>query len=350
MSARGRRGMVLAGLLLAASGCDSLRAPLRPLVSAPADFAAYRETRVAETLDGRLAAAEAYIERFPDGAYAAETRAWFKQSEPVFFEARRGSLTGLEGYLRALPHGPHAREALALLRAQQESRESPDEAGRQASATEMRLARASARRVAARDGVAAWVGRFLDPAAWRGRIADAPAELVVPWSLGLPAPACRPAGGVEDGASRRRARISPAASGRRCTKMIELEYPVLVGAVVEPRQITLQIDVDEDVDGRLQAVTLAGPELFLRLEETFTVRALASNDGSRRIDAIVRQVDALRGAFERRVAKGSSLPPECKRHPVAPTILELECGGLSMVVTAGEGASDDVIAIRRQEP
>lgn len=335
--------MVLAGLLVAASGCDSLRAPLRPLVSAPADFAAYRETRVAETLDGRLAAAEAYIERFADGAYALETRAWFKQSEPVFFEARRGSLTGLESYLRALPHGPHAREALALLRAQQESREAPDEAGRQASATEARLARASARRVAARDGVAAWVGRFLDPAAWKGRVADAPAELVVPWSLGLPAPACRPASEVEGSAAKPRARVS----GRRCTKIIELEYPVLVGVVVEPRQITLQIDADEDDDGRLQAVTLAGPELFLRLEETYTVRALASTDGSLRIDAIVRQVDALRGAFERRVAKAPNLPPGCKRHPVAPTVLELACGGLSMTVTAGEGAEDDVVAIRR---
>ncbi len=334
---------VLLAAILAGVGCG----PLRPLVSAPDDYAAYRGTRAGETLDDRVAAAEAYLERFPEGAFAPEVRAWFGRAEPAFFEARRGSAHALGAYLKALPHGPHAREAYALLRVERDAKDSPDEAGRQASATEARLARASARRAAARDAVAAWVGRFLDPAAWSGRVADAPVGLVVPWSLGLPAPVCRPAG--EGGRAEPRARASGAPfapAGRRCTKMVELEYPVLVGAVVEPRQITLQIDVDEDADGRLQAVTLAGPELFLRLEETHTVRAIATGDGPRRIDAIVRQVAALRGEFDRLVGRG----PECKRKPVAPTVLALACSGLSMAVVAGEGPEDDAITVARLPP
>jgi hypothetical protein len=323
---------------LALAGC----AALRPIVAPPDDQAAYRETRVAETIDDRLAAAEAYLERYPEGLHLAEVRAYFERAEPVLFEARRGSAGGLESYLRALPHGPHAREALALLRGLREARDTPDEAGRQASATEARLARAAAKRAAARDAVAAWVGRFLDPAAWRGPLASAPAELVVPWSLGLPAPACREADAGEAASADEGAPAKRPAGARRCTKMVEVEYPVLVGTTVEPRQITLQIDADQDAEGRLVAVTLGGPELFLRLEETHAVRAIDSKDGGRRIDAIARQVEAVRAEFGSRVSKA----PECAHRAVAPTVLALACAGLSVVVHAGEGTEDDSISVR----
>jgi hypothetical protein len=313
------------------TGC----AAARPILTPPDDWAAYRRTRTAPSLDERLAAGEAYLEHFPDGAFRGDVRAWFDRAEPAFFDARRADAKGLEGYLRALPHGPHAREAYALLRVEREGRDSPDEAGRQAAATEARLAMAAAKRAAARDAVAAWGARFLDPAAWSGRVAEAPAALVVPWSLGLPAPSCRSY--AEVGAA-----VPP--GGRRCTKIVEIEYPVLVGAVAEPRQLTLQIDATEDADGRLVAVTLAGPSLFTRLEETYAVRAIAADDGPKRLDAIVRQIDAWRAAFEAHVAKG----PDCKQKPVAPTVLSLACGGFALQVVAGEGAEDDAVTMTRR--
>ena len=77
------RAMVAAATILAAaSGCGC-----GGFVTSPADYTAYRATRVAPTLDARLSAAERYLASYPDGAFVAEVRASFDRAEPVFFAA-----------------------------------------------------------------------------------------------------------------------------------------------------------------------------------------------------------------------------------------------------------------------
>src|SRR5262249_3494945 len=96
------RGAALA-LALSGAGCS--------FFAAPGDYAAYRATRVAPTLEERLAAAQRYLRDRPQGAFQDEVRAAFDHAEGVYYGSKRGSITGLYAYLEALPSGPHHEEA-----------------------------------------------------------------------------------------------------------------------------------------------------------------------------------------------------------------------------------------------
>jgi hypothetical protein len=121
-----------------------------------------------------------------------------------------------------------------------------------------------------------------------------------------------------------------------------MPYTVKVEGTSEPREATLEVAVIEDPSGRPLAVTIGGPDLFLRLEEARAVRALASDDAAARVGGISIAVELAAAAFRARMGAD----PACKRQPVAPAVLDLSCGGLGLVVRAAvEPGGDDVIAI-----
>lgn len=101
------------GLAISAIGCGAVG---KPFVAAPSDFASYRATRVAKSLDEKMAAAARYLEEHPEGDFVSEVSNFFEAGEPLYFEARKGSEAGLSAYLEALPNGPHAAEARERIR------------------------------------------------------------------------------------------------------------------------------------------------------------------------------------------------------------------------------------------
>jgi hypothetical protein len=323
----------VATILLATTGCAK-----SGFLAAPDEYTAYRETRIAPSLDGRIAAAGRYLEGYPEGAFQPEVRAWFDRAEPVFFAGKEGSIGGLKEYARALPGGPHKVLAAKVLGRLEAARDRHDLAS--AADVTADVDHATAERAAVRAELTAWIERFLDVPLWDAPLSRAKPTLIVPWSLSLPSPTCAL---LEPGAKPGEGLAPPPGAARRCAKLLELPYSVVVEGVAEAREAALEITLFQDAEGRPVEARIGGPDLFLRLEETFTIRALPRGEPEPRIAAMARAAELLRGAFFQAVASGA----QCKRPPAAPVFLDLACGGLHAsarsAVVEGE---DDLILIR----
>jgi hypothetical protein len=286
---------------------------------------------VAPTVEARLAAAARYLERFPKGEFEPEVRAYYERAEPVFFAAKSRSIPGLETYLRVLPKGPHGEQALSDLGRLRQARDDREELR---SVTELgaRLSLLASQRARVRGEIDAWVRRFLHRDTWDRPLVNAPDELVVAFRLSLPEPVCGP---PEEG--------EPPAHARRCSKILELPYTVTSDSGPEELQATIEIALAQDASGRPVEVTIGGPDLFLRLEETFTARALAQSDKAARLSGASRAVEIARRHFQDRVSDD----PACKKPPPAQALLLLECKGLRLIVRPGLEGEDDTIKITK---
>ncbi|WP_437971898.1 hypothetical protein WMF04_22545 [Sorangium sp. So ce260] len=329
--ARAARVLSCAALVAALSGCASRPA----LLASYDDYAAYRATRVSRTLEGRLAAASDYLERHPEGAFAAEVRAYLARAEPIYYAAKRGTAAGLAAYLATLPRGAFREEATSRLRALVRDRSAGDLLSRAAQETESLLSRQRAERARIREELVAWLHRFLRREAWGRPLAEAPAEVIVPFSLTLPAPRCAPAD----------ERAPPGAAV--CAKRIALPFVVNAGGESAPRQADIEVAVLQDAAGRPIEVAIRGPDLFTRLEEARSAREIAQDDPEGRIGGIALAVELSRGAFAARV----SSDPSCSRQAEAPVVLHLECEGARLVASAAsEAGEDDVVTIAVAPP
>jgi hypothetical protein len=300
------RALGLLALAWVSAGCSAAR------LTAPVDdYAAYRATRTRPRQGDRLAAAVRYLERYPKGAFAAEVHAALEQQEPAFFLAKRGSIAGLEAYLSALPSGAHAAEATKELSWQRETAAHRDAMGTRAAAVEARFARAAAERERARSTVTRWLALAADPRLYDEPLGQAPAELIVAWTLSLPRPRCTMA---DDGS-------------RHCVKVLELPYALPIEGRLEPRELTLEIRLVQDPSGRPTGVTLSGPGLFNRLEEARRVATIDDDASSARIDAVARAAELARHTIERHGAK-----PECLEPATPPIVLDGDCGALHVQV------------------
>lgn len=330
------RAMVAAAtILVAATGCGGAG-----FVTSPADYTAYRATRVAPTLEARLSAADRYLAGYPEGAFVPEVRAAVARAEPVFFAAKEGTIAGLQSYLRALPGGPHHKQAEKQLGRLEATRDRRDLAV--ADDVTAAVDRATADRAAVRAELSTWIGLFLDASLWDAPLSRARAALIVPWSLSLPAPSCA---ALEPGAKAREGEglPPPPSAVRRCAKLLELPYSVVVEGSSEAREATLEITVFQDAEGRPLEARIGGPDFFLRLEETFTIRALPRGEPEPRIAAMARAAEMVRHALTGAVPPGS----QCKRPPAAPVFLDLACAGLHVSArTAVAEGEDDLILIR----
>ncbi len=330
------RAIVAAATILAATtGCAG-----SGFLTAPDDYSAYRTTRVAPTLEDRLSAADHYLTSYPEGAFRPEVRAYFDRAEPVFFAAKEGNIAGLHDYTRTLPTGPHRALAAKELGRLEAARDRHDLAS--AEDVTAGVDRATAERAAVSSELTTWIGLFLDVPLWDAPLSHAKKELIVPWSLALPSPTCA---ALDQGTKAGEGLAPPRGATRRCAKLRELPYAVVVDGVSEPREVTLEITVFQDAEGRPIEARIGGPDLFLRLEETFTIRALPRGEPEPKIAAMARTAELLRAAFFQAVPPGG----QCKRPPAAPIFLDLACAGLhaSARAAVAEG-EDDLILIRAE--
>jgi hypothetical protein len=308
--------------LLLASGCSA-----QGFIASPSDYAGYRATRVSPTFELRLAAAQRYLAEHADGRYRDEVRAFFDPAEELFFSARKDTRLGLEGYLAALPKGPHEEQAKRRIsEIDAASRSRTAELDRTVAEVEARTSGPrAAERARVRAEVQDWLTRLLDRGTWAGPIAAARPALVVPFSLSLPAPRC--------------ALVDPpeGAVARRCTKLTGLPYSVQVERGLEAREATVEITVIQDPRGVPIEATVSGPDLFVRLEETYRVKPVVTGDAEQRAAATARAVEMVRAAFSQAV----SAAPSCARKIKAPTVLELGCDGVLVSVRAGAAPGDD---------
>lgn len=297
---------------------------------APAgDYSAYRATRTGKTLEDRLGAADRYLHDRPHGFFHDEVEAAYRPVEAAYWSKSQGSRAGLEAYLATLPRGPHQAEAESALRGLV-TREKVDreEIHREVADVEARVSGPGAEeRARVRRELIAWLNRFLDPETFKVPFSRARSDLVVAFTLSLPSPRCRlvdpPVGEVE----------------RECKKLLDLSYPVLVKEAPEPRSALLEITILEDARGVPLEVTLAGPDFFLRLEETFRIAPLGPDE---RPAALARGVKLVEEAF----ARGVSADPSCRQRLGPAEALHRSCNGRSVVVRpAGAPGEDDRIVI-----
>ncbi|MDI1444774.1 hypothetical protein [Polyangium sp. 6x1] len=321
------RWIVLAAALVAlASGC----AALRPVTTSAGEYSAFRKTHVSPTLEGRIVASARYLAQYPDGAFATEVRAFYAMAEPLYFEEHRDTAAGLHVYLAALPRGPHAAEARQKL--ERIAEKGPSAEGgfdRTVVGTNDRLARIAGLRGAAREQITSSLRAWIDPDAFARPLSEAKADLLVPWSLSLPWPRCS---------------WNDEARGEemRCAKLFELPYEVTKGEGTEERQATVEVVVVEDARGRPRRVTIGGPDLFVRLEETVSGRAIDHGDPSGRAAGVSRATELVRREFSARISDD----PACRKRTRAPRVLELACGGVRVVVEAAlDSTEDDRIVI-----
>jgi hypothetical protein len=322
------RAHVLAlGLFAAASaGCTAGKV----FVASAGDYADYRATRVSPTFEGRVGAAARYLERRPRGAYADEVRAYFDRAELLFYESSAKNAEGLESYLDVLPKGPHAAEARDALAFFGERAAKPDELLVAAAATRRRLEANARGRAHAREELSSWLERVMAKGVYTAPLGDAPKELLVPYTLSLPAPRC--------------ATFDPPKAGiaRRCDKTLDLPYVIPVKRKWEDRELVFSVTLEMDAHDVPVRAAVSGPDLFARLEETWRKDAVDRDDLSSRIDAVERAVDVVGGAFEAQV----SVAPDCQREVAAPDVVHLACAGIDVVATLGGGDDgDDVVVV-----
>lgn len=305
------------------------------------EYGLYRRARAAPRLEDRLAAAQEYLTKYPGGAHTQDLRTFFSRAEPVYFRGTMGSIGGLEAYLRTLPHGPNADEAirrLGYLRARRDAESADlDAAAGTALATSHALTREADRRRGVRSRVAQWLAAFLDPRAFALPLAEAPAELIVPWSLSLPWPRCARPGSSPD------APKGPADAATRCVKLLELDYRVTEEGDAQERQALLEIAVWQDRAGRLIEVSIGGPDLFLRLDETVTARGASTDDPEARLRGAELAVEMANAAFfTHRVTAAAA----CRKKADS-EVLVLDCNGVELRVLAGAfDGEDDRFVVR----
>jgi hypothetical protein len=322
---------VLAALALAATSATSGCAG-SGLWSSAGDWSAYRATRVAPTFELRLAAAERYLKERPDGHFREEVRAYFFPAEELFYSSKKDSRTGLEAYLTALPQGPHKDQVarrIGELDTAAKSRSA--ELERTRADVEARVAGpGAAMRSRVRKALDDWLARFLDAEVFRAPLSAAKAELVIPFSLSLPSPRC--------------ALLEPpdGATARRCAKLLELPYEVEGSSGFEPREATLEVTLRQDAFGAPLEVTLGGPDLFLRLEETYRIKPIAPDDPGQRAVATARAAAFVGKTFAHVVSDAAS----CTRPAQPPAALRLACEGVQVeVFPAPAPGEDDTIVI-----
>lgn len=317
-------------MALVTSSC----AAVRSTATSSDEWMAYRKTRVSPTFEGRIVAADRYLTRYPNGAFAPQTRTFYQIAEALYFDELRKKPDGLYTYLAALPRGPHADETRQLLFLRVEKPRGPTGFDAGIMAVDAQIAAVANRRTAAREEILNALRMWLDPVAFMRPIAEAKATLVIPWSLSLPTARCS----IVDEPK------SPVT--RLCVKLLEETYEVTNGESLEEHQATVEVAVAQDATGRPRKVTLGGPDLFVRLEETFGGRTIGPEDTSGRAAGVSRATDVVRREFVAHVSED----PTCRQRPKGAALMEFRCNGLHVSVEAAlDVASDDRIVIEPSE-
>ncbi len=312
---------LLLPLLLA--GCASLPT----LTERPEHYHLYREARVAPTLEERLSAADRYLREVPSGPRRLELSRWFREAEERYYLDAFDRLSRLYAYQRALPSGPHIQEVrtriIALSARMARQRQSGlDE--KRIDEVRARLADADASRRAFVAEVKAWAIRLGNIRTFGEPTSELDDETIFAFRLSPPEGACQ---------------------GESCRKRWELDYEVPGDRQLVDRVAELEVQLELE-RGLLVAARLSGPELWSRLAEALSLRALPIPTPEQRAEALGRAELLLRAALEQ------ALPAaECERPATPPVVLERACRGVRARMIAGAGAQQhDTLEIVRLPP
>ena len=316
-----------------AIGC----AGARRFAASPEEYAIYRTAKASRTLEDRLAASQKYAAQYPEGAWADEMRGFFAKAEPLYFEGAKGSTTKLEAYLRALPQGPNAKQAALRLRDLRAAEKADrTELSGTAKTADDNVVREAERRKAVGERIQTWLALFLDPQVFARPLGEAKVPLIVPWSLGLPWPNCERPDGTEGSP------VPPTGAARRCTKLLQLDYRAVEEGAPADRQALVEIAIWLDEAGRPVEVSIAGPDLFLRLLEANTARAAAATDPEAKLQGAEQAVALAQQTF----TSSAGGDKTCKKNADA-DVLRLSCKGLTLRVLAGAlDGEDDRFVVR----
>ena len=290
-----------------------------------AEYRSYREFRVSTTVEARLGAAERYLREYPNGSYKAEVRSWYFPTEKRYFKLAWDTLPRLRAYLDAMPRGPHA-EAAAERITELESRSVFADRREQrllshAQDLESRLSRAADQR----RGFVREFSRLSELLAGTRTFGEPTSEL--------------------DAALLHRLRDRPPAlrcEGDQCQKSFSFSYAVPEDKSLIERSIdiTLHIRLER---GLVQELSLSGPELFTRVAEAISVRAVPPLNPQASAEALGQTLEIVSSALD------AALPKQrCEVEAVSPVVLERRCDGVRMLVVAGTelGALDRLIVLR----
>jgi hypothetical protein len=320
-----RRSLLLTALASALGGC----AVGKQLVSPHAQYRLYRDTRLAPSLEERLAAGNRYLHVAPDGVYAPEVKAWFQGAERAYVARARDRLPMLTAYARGLPDGPSAPEVLArideLKMAAGFARSRLQRRDERVEAIEVGLERAAGQRKAFLEELTAWLGALAAVRSYGQPVTALPAALLEKLALGEPAAAC---------------------PLDLCVRSLAPRFaiPAARGQLV-PREAPYSIEIQLR-GGAVVALRLRGRELFSRIGEARDLRPVSSADPQSRAEAIGGALSLVE----------NSLGPElgaadCEKPAVSPVVLDHACAGVRVTVTAGvDAGADDHVDFAPEKP
>jgi hypothetical protein len=316
--------LVAAALGLHALGC----AALPTLTERPEDYHLYRASRVAPTLEQRLQAADRYLKQRPTGPRAQELRTWFVGAEEKYYLQAFDRLPNLYAYRAALPSGPHIAEVEARItalegrKARRVARQSDEDA--RAQAIERRLRDADASRRAFVTTFKDWTARLLRVETFGEPTSELADETIFAFRLSEPRGACQ---------------------GELCRKLLRLRYEVPGERELVPREALLEVQLELS-RGLVERTRVAGPELWTRLAEALSLRALPSPSPAERADAVNRASLLVRALLE------PVLPAsECEKPAAPPIVVLRQCRGRSArMVAAAMPTEDDVLEIAPASP
>ena len=312
-------GRVLLALAALAAGC----AAGRQIVTPRAEYRLYRETRLAPTVEARLGAANRYLHLSPNGAYAPELRAWFGNAERAYVASARDKLPLLLAYAKALPDGPsigtvneRIEELEAATRFLQERARAHEQ---RVESLETALARAATQRKTFVTELTAWLGALATVRSYGQPLASLTPDVRERFALteltaGCPLDVCA------------RSAEPRFAIPNASTQLIPREAAYTVELVV--------------ASGTVAGLRLHGRELFSRVGEALDLRPVSFSDPQSRAEAIGRSLLVIENALGAPLAAGA-----CERPAVSPVVLERNCDGVHVTVTAAiDPGADDVIA------
>jgi len=292
------------------------------------EYASYRRTRLAFTLEDRLGASERYLRDYPDGAYHEEVRRWFTPAEKRYFKLAWNNLPRLRAYLDEMPRGPHAEavseriSALESRRVFAERREQRFNA--HVSGIAMELDQAARQRreflheFAALAGALGAVRGFGEPTSELG------SELLLRFRVRQPPGTC---------------------SGDLCQKDFAFPYAVPNDQALASRVAQAKLEITL-ARGLVQTVSLSGPELLSRVAEAVEVRVVPAGNPQARAEALGHALDVLEEALEAPLPKAT-----CGAEVVSPTILKRHCNGVTLsVIAAVNPGEPDRVTVGAETP
>jgi hypothetical protein len=287
------------------------------------EYAAYRRYALAPSLEQKLAASYDYLRAHPRGAYHAEIAAWFSRTSADYVQRSWGDAPHLRKFLTAVPQGPEASRAAArlveleLTAAYRKGRERAFDTKVERLETRLAVAEAGRRRLVT--DLTTWIRRLAAIRTWGAPKSELDHELIFAYRLSEPEARCDEAA---------------------CDKTLVVDYAVPEGHAESDRQAVYDVGLRLERGG-VRAAWISGPDLFTRLGEAVSVRAVDSADWVARAEAIGNATQVIALAVE------PVLPARrCAADAVSPVVLRRVCDGVSLsVVSAVELGEEDRVVV-----